>query len=65
MGNHAGAVTVDEEREWVRWEGLDYDDRDFPTCGAAFESERSNTVERTIGVGDTTLFRSQSCLFLD
>ncbi|MFB6151077.1 MAG: aminoglycoside N(3)-acetyltransferase [Haloarculaceae archaeon] len=50
------AVLVDGNREWVRWEDVDYDDGDFPDCGAAFERDRPGAVETgTVGVGDATL----------
>ncbi|SER17661.1 aminoglycoside N(3)-acetyltransferase [Natrinema salaciae] len=54
---HAGAVLVDGEREWVRWEDIDYTDDDFPRCGEAFESEHPDAVETgTVGVGDAKRF---------
>ena len=51
-----GAVLVDGEREWVEWTDLAFDDGDFPECGAAFERERPDAVERgAVGVGDAAL----------
>ena len=47
------AVLVDGEREWVCWTELDYDDSDFPDCGAAFEAEHPDAVvSDTVGTGD-------------
>lgn len=52
----ASAMLVDGEREWVEWEDLDFDDGDFPECGAAFERERPDAFEAgTVGVGDAKL----------
>jgi aminoglycoside 3-N-acetyltransferase len=49
----AGAVLVDGEREWAEWDDLDFDDGDFPACGAAFENERPDAFETgQVGVGD-------------
>lgn len=53
---HAGAVLVDDDREWVHWEDIAYDDDDFPTCGDAFERENPDAVAAgTVGVGDAKL----------
>lgn len=53
----AGAALVDGEREWVHWEDIEYDDRDFPDCGEAFEREHPDAFETgTVGVGDARLF---------
>lgn len=56
MVTHAGSVLVDSEREWVEWENLDVDEKDFPDCGAAFEREHPRAFETGwIGVGDAKL----------
>ena len=47
-------MLVDGEREWVEWTDIAFDDGDFPECGAAFERERPEAVERG-AVGDATL----------
>lgn len=48
----AGAVLVDGEREWLRWEDLAIDDGDFPDCGAAFERAQPDAVETgCVGAG--------------
>jgi len=53
---NAGAVLVDGEREWIEWEDLDFDDGDFPECGAAFERERPDAFRTgQVGVGDAKL----------
>lgn len=52
----AGSVLRNGDREWVQWDDLDFDDRDFPDCGAAFEGEHPDAVESgTVGVGDAKL----------
>lgn len=49
----ASEVLVDGNREWVRWEDVDFDDEDFPAYGEAFESEHPDAFETgTVGVGD-------------
>jgi aminoglycoside 3-N-acetyltransferase len=35
------------DREWVEYVDLDFDDDDFPECGAAFERERPDAVDAT------------------
>lgn len=46
-------VTEDGDREWVRWADLDFDDGDFPECGAAFEDARPEAYETgSIGAAD-------------
>lgn len=48
----ASAILADGEREWVRWEDIDFDDGDFPECGAAFEREHPDGFEAgTVGAG--------------
>jgi len=49
----AGAVLVDGDRQWTEWEDIDFDDGDFPACGAAFEREHPAAFETgQVGVGD-------------
>jgi len=49
------AVLVDGDREWVEWTDVDFDDGDFPECGAAFERDHPDAVDRTtIGTADVT-----------
>lgn len=56
------AVLVDGAREWVYWTELDYDDSDFPDCGAAFEAEHPDAVvSDTVGTGDAARL-DQRCL---
>ncbi|MEO0560786.1 MAG: AAC(3) family N-acetyltransferase [Chloroflexota bacterium] len=38
------AVLVDGVRQWVAWEGIDYDDDDFETIGAAFEQAMPGAI---------------------
>jgi len=46
-------VLVDGDAEWVEYVDLDFDDGDFPECGAAFERERPGAVDATtIGAAD-------------
>lgn len=53
---NASAMLVDGDREWVRWEDIDYTDEDFPACGEAFEREHPDAVEAgTVGVGGAKL----------
>ena len=53
---HASAVLVDGEREWVQWEDLALDDSDFAACGAAFEAQHPEAVTTgTVGVGEAKL----------
>jgi len=48
-------VLVDGDREWVEWTDVDFDDGDFPECGAAFERDHPDAVDRTtIGTADVT-----------
>ncbi|SDQ97251.1 aminoglycoside N(3)-acetyltransferase [Natronobacterium texcoconense] len=54
--DHASAVLVDGDREWLEWEDLAVDDEDFPDCGAAFERERPEAVDTgSVGVGEAKL----------
>jgi aminoglycoside 3-N-acetyltransferase len=47
------AVFVDGEREWVPWTDIDFDDGDFPECGAAFERAHPDSVTAgTVGAAD-------------
>jgi len=49
------AVLVDGDREWVEYADVDFDDGDFAECGAAFEREHTDAVDRaTIGTADVT-----------
>src|SRR6056297_3599955 len=49
-----GAILVDGDREWARWDDLDFTDEDFPECGVAFERAHPDAFEvGTVGVGDT------------
>jgi aminoglycoside 3-N-acetyltransferase len=55
------AMLVDGEREWVNWEDIDFDDEDFPDCGAAFEREHPDAFETgQVGVGDAKRIDQQS-----
>ncbi|WP_254543591.1 aminoglycoside N(3)-acetyltransferase [Halomarina pelagica] len=57
----AGAVLVDGERAWVRWEELDFDDGDFPDCGAAYERAYPDAFETGgVGVADAKLLPQRS-----
>ena len=49
------AVLVDGDREWVEYADVDFDDGDFAECGAAFERDHTDAVDRaTIGTADVT-----------
>lgn len=53
----ASAVLVNEEREWVEWEDIDFTDEDFPVCGTAFERERPAAfVKGSVGTSEAKLF---------
>lgn len=57
----ASAVLVDGTREWVHWKELDFDDADFPDCGAAFEREYPDAFESgRVGVANAKLLPQQS-----
>ncbi len=57
----SSAVLVDENREWVHWEELDFNDEDFLDCGAAFEREYPDAFESDrVGVANAKLLPQQS-----
>lgn len=56
----ASAVLVDGEREWVQWEDINFDDEDFPDCGAAFEYDHPDAFKTGgVGVGNAKLLNQR------
>jgi aminoglycoside 3-N-acetyltransferase len=59
--SRGSAVSVDGERAWGTWPDLDFDDSDFPECGAAFERELPDAHETgRVGVGDAKRFSQRA-----
>jgi aminoglycoside 3-N-acetyltransferase len=59
--DHASAVLVDGEREWVEWVDVDHTDEDFQDCGAAFDRECPDAVATgQVGVGDAKLLSQRA-----
>ncbi|WP_158057627.1 aminoglycoside N(3)-acetyltransferase [Halorussus halophilus] len=49
-------VMVDDDRQWISFEGLDYDSEDFADAGDAFERDRDDAVVRgEVGCAETRL----------
>ena len=53
-------LLVDGERRWVEFEELDWDPKDFPALGAAFERDTSAATIGKVGLAESRLFRQRA-----